>query len=308
LTGTSLSLGGCITNLPNCVFKGESLSFETQKGTLLEESDKAKVRLEPASGTTMLVATFEPGCSLGSSWVFTGILEATQNSSKLGYYAFLPTGLKFGKQSVEIKGEFTLSTPPNHALSAIAGALGGGPRWHLSPEEWTTIPTGVSTSFINEAPFLYSFSTTIGGSPVNVTCGEYGNYVAGTVENPAGGSAGTASGLFTFQACETNVKTCIIESAGSPGYLEGVAMEASGAPAVQWSPSSGTALLVFNMKPGCFAGSVIALTGKLITTSEGDGRFSLANSELRVGKQKATASSEFTLETGASGEYLRLQP
>jgi hypothetical protein len=306
LRGVSFALGGCTTNVAGCVLEGGSIPFEALKGSTREESGEDRVRFEPAANNTIAVLHFKAACSLGSSWTLSGFFEATEDVGKPGFYEISYSGLKLGKAEFKMSGGLTLSASSTQALALASEGAPAKPRWLLVSTVWAAVPTGVSTSIINTSAFPFSLSVTIGGSPVNITCGGNGNFVAGSIENPAAGGAGTASTLFTFGSCEVSVKGCLIENAASAGHLPGVAAEIGAIPAVEWA--SGRELFVFHLNAACSIGDSITVMGRLIATSAGNGYFNLSHSELKVGKQKATVSANFGLETGATAEPLRLQP
>lgn len=302
LSGVSYALTGCTTSVNNCQLKGNSIQFNTLKGTLREESGRNRLRLEPIAGTEIAHLNFEPRCPLGSVWYLTGYLEAGQYE---GFYSLSDENMSLGGDKISTQGEFSLSAG-GHPLAASSSGSPGKPRWYLSPK-WTALPTATSTAIIDQDAFPFSLSTTVAGAPVTVTCGG-GNFVAGSVENPAGGGAGTMNGLFTFESCGVTNKGCYSMSGQSQGELPGVATEVGGVPAVEWAFPTRTSLVVFHMNSGCSLGSTMTVTGKLIATYKGHGEYSLANSKLEVGKQAATVASNFVLETEVGAQLLGLQP
>lgn len=314
LSGTSLELAGCTVNLPSCKVVNGAIPFESLKGYARIEAGDERVRFEPSTGTTMALVKFAnsngESCPLGSSIAMTGYFEAISVPSQAGQYRVSGTShLKLGSE-VEMLAEMSLTATSGKQLALSSAGSPGVPHWYLGGSAWTALPAGESASYSSGAVPL-TLNTKIGLAKVEISGCQGLN--AGSVENPAGGGAGTASSTYTpgwMSACQINVASCGIESAESI-ELSGKATEVGLVPAVEWSPKSGSAVMVFRLrKTGsepCALGSSITVTGKLIATSKGDGRFNLAASELKVGTQTATASGEFSLETQL-GKSLRLQP
>jgi hypothetical protein len=307
---TTLELGGCTPNLSGCQIVNESIPFERLKGHALDEAGEERVRFEPNAGSTMAVIHFNAGCSIGTSVTVTGSFEGTSVPSQSGEYQVTHSNLKVGENEFRMVAELSLAASSEQPLALSSEGSPGTPHWYLASGKWTLIPAGEPTNYWSSAVPL-TLNTKIAGGKVEISQCE--GIDVGSVENPAGGGAGTASSTLTpgwASGCQINVKGCFIESVTS-GELPGRATEVGAVPAVEWSPSSGSTVMVFHLghfgSSECTLGTAITVTGKLIAISVGDGRFNLAASELKVGEQKVTVSSEFGLETLA-GKSLRLQP
>ncbi|HTR73993.1 MAG TPA: hypothetical protein VMH33_01885 [Solirubrobacterales bacterium] len=310
---TSLELSGCTINIASCKIVNEVITFEAQKGYAVDEGSSERIRFEPYSGATMAVvdlANNGKSCSLAGEIRMTGYFEAIARAAQPGRYWIAGSPhLRMLEHELEVVAEFTLNAS-GQPLALSSEGSPGVPHWYLAPSEWTAIPTGKAVSYFSGAVPL-TLSTKIGLAKVEISGCEGLN--AGSVENPAGGGAGTASSTFTpawASGCRVNVGSCVVKGTESI-ELVGKATEVGAVPAVEWTPKSGTAVMLFYLGNApskvCSLPGEIDVTGKLIATSEGDGHFDLAASELKVGTQTATAGGKFSL--GAElGQSLRLQP
>lgn len=307
LGGTSLTLAGCTTNVATCTIVSGSIPFEPIKGYARNEAGE-RVRFEPNTGATLAVVKFAGGsCTLPPSAPITGYFEAVSNPTQSGRYSISGTPqLKMVGSELDMGAELSLAATSGQSLTLSSLGSPGIPHWFLASGSWAALSAGASTSYWSTAVPL-TLNTKIAGAKVEIS-GCEGIY-AGSVENPTGGGAGTASSTFQPEwasGCQINTKGCFIESADTVA-LTGTATEVGGVPAVEWSPSSGTSAIVFHLNSTCTVGTLISFKGKLIGTSVGDGRFNLAASQLKVGAQAVTVNSEFGLETQL-GNPLRLQP
>jgi hypothetical protein len=308
LGSTSLEAGRCALSTTHCQLRAESIHFEALKGYARSEGDEKDIVFEPNTGTAMAVIHPEGAeCPLASELTVSGYFEAAQVPSHPGIYQVANSHLKIGTAEFGLVTEISLSTSSGQSLSLFSeGSL--GPHWYFGGAEWTTSKAGEAINYWNSASVPLTLNTKVG--LINVEINQCEGFINGSVVNPVGGGAGTASATYTpgwVSGCEVHTNHCHIESSGT-SKLSGVATEVGGVPAIEWSPSVGTAVMVFQIGGSeCPLPNTLTVTGKLIATSEGDGRFSIAGSELRVGNKNATASGEFGLET-QPGNPLRLQP
>ena len=314
LSADSFELGGCVNNAPGCELENHSMSFVPLQGNAYTESGEDRIEFKPAAGTVAAYATLrsspESVCLLSGSYVIKGSFSASAVAGNPGEYVIDGGGLGQSGFSVSLNGRFALSTPSEEALALSSDGSPNGAHWYLGSTEWTTLPTGESIAYEGNGPMSFGIDVKIAGTGVKITCDGSSNGVAGSLENPAGGGAGTATAAFTFGECEQPISGCVIQSPAHSVELSGVATEVGEAPAVELSPVEGTTVVVFAFEnsegSSCPLRGSVTAKGKLIATSEGDGHFNLAASELRVGKQKAITSGSFALESEA-GESLRLQ-
>lgn len=321
LSGTSLELSGCTINIVSCRIANESIQFEELKGHALEEGGEEKVRIEPEWGSTIAMVKFEstPGrsCYLGSQANMSGYFEGTAVRSKAGGYSVsaMSSHLSLMSKELQLEGEFSLATPAGKPLALSSENTPGEPHWFVGSSEWTPVPSGEQVSYFSTAvPLTLNFI--VGLAQVEISGCE--GLFAGSVENPAGGGAGTTTAVFTpgwASGCHINVASCRVEYT-EPVELQGAATEIGGVPAVEWTGTTKGKVMEFHLEPSgsgsgkCAIGTQIVVTGKLITTSENDGTFRLAANGLLVGTHEATISHtrQFALESQKTGEYLRLQP
>jgi hypothetical protein len=315
LSSTSLGLSECSISTPHCAFKGGSIPFQTLTGYARNEGGERRLVLKPQSGTTMAVLQLQGAggeCAWGSSLTMSGYIEAIQVAGHPGVYEIpeTPSHLTIGT-AVKMLTEFSLSASGQSLQLSSEGSE--GPYWYFGQGEWSLIKAGEQTNYWNSNPVPLTLSAKVGLFETKISGCE--GLFNGKVENPVGGGAGTATAGLTpgfLGGCSINVTHCYVEGAPT-NLLSGVATEIGGVPAVEWSPSSGTTVLSFELgsvggKCPLISSSPLNVKGKLITTSQGNGQFSLTGSELKVGSQNATLSSgEFGLET-EFGKSLRLQP
>jgi hypothetical protein len=317
-------LTGCTINVSSCKISGAAIKSRSLKGYAFVEAGENRVRIEPLIGSTVAVVKFENSgaevCTLPSSISLTGYIEAYAKGS-VGHYSTYssPTHLAMGGGELGIDGEFSLSNPSGKPLGlSTQGPLGlasestpGVPHWMLGVPAWTPIPSAQKFSYFSSAvPLTLNFKVAL----TNVEISGCEALFAGSVENPAGGGAGTISSVLTpgyAHGCKINVPTCSINYSESV-QLQGSATEVGAVPAVEWTGSGGK-VMRFQLNPAggaekCAIGTEVKVTGKLIATSESSGNLKVGASELLVGTQKATISnSVFALE-GQNGGNLRLQP
>lgn len=315
LGSTSLELSYCSISTPHCAIKEGSIQFQTLTGYARDEAGERRLVLEPQSGTVMafiyLEGTGGSSCALGSTLTMSGYIEAIQVAGHPGIYEvpLAPSHLTIGTP-VEMLTEFSLDASTGQSL-VLSSEGSEGAFWYFGAGEWSPIEAGEQVGYWNSDPVPLTLSTRVGLMKPEISGCE--GLFLGRVENPVGGGAGTATAGYTpgsLGGCSINISHCYVEGAPT-NLLSGVATEVGGVPAVEWSPSSGSTVLSFELGSvggTCPLASPMSVTGKLITTSLGNGRFGLAGSELKVGSQNATLSaSEFGLET-ESGKSLRLQP
>jgi hypothetical protein len=309
LWGASLEFQECAVNVAGCQLIHKSIPLKPLTGYAIGEN----VVLEPASGAVMSVLEFNSGCTLGTSVTMTGDIEGLAAPTKPGKFQVSESSshLSVGGQKVGVETELSLAAPSGTPLMLVIDGSPGVSHWYLAGSEWIKLSSGESMSYSSSGPVPLVIKTKIAGANVEISGCE--GIAAGSLENPVGGGAGTVSLVLTPEwagGCHTNVKSCAVESTEGR-KVSGHATEVGVVPAVEWS-STGTTVMVFHLSNAagyteCTLGSSITVTGKLIAASQGNGRYSLALSELKVGAQNATVSGEFGLETQL-GKPVRLQP
>lgn len=316
LSSASLALSGCVITTPHCAVKEGSIPFQALTGYARTESGQRRLVLKPQVGSVMALIYLEGAgggsCAYGSSLTMSGYIEAIQVAGHPGTYEvpLSPSHLALGAIPVKMLTEFSLNASSGQSLQ-LSGEGPEGAYWYYGQGPWSLINAGESTSYVNVEPVPLTLNTQVGLTKPEIRCDGSFN---GKVENPVGGGAGVATAGYTpgsLGGCTINISHCYVEGAPT-NLLSGVATEVGGAPAVEWSPQSGTTVMSFQL--GSVGGtcslinlSPLKVTGRLITSSLGNGRFSFAASELRVGSQAAPVSGEFGLET-LFGKSLRLQP
>lgn len=307
----ALALESCGISAPSCSIENGRIAFESLVATTSEEAGKHLISFVPEYGTTATVLHFNGvGCPLGSSVYVSGSIVASELSP--GQYKLEPelSHLYTGSMVYTPQGNFKLSNTSKEALALSSVETPGILHWVVS--QWTNLAAGKSSSYASSGSMSFGIRVKIALGTVNITCAGTSNGIAGSVENPGGGGAGSATGSFTLNECSlSGASHCTMQFPVKSVELTGVAGEVGGLPAIELSPREGTTVVKFllgNSAEGiCTLGTSISVTGKLIATSEGNGNFGLAPSELKVGTQNATTSGIFALKSGA-GEYLRLQP
>lgn len=307
----SWALEGCTINVAYCAVEKGRIAFEPLQAVTSEEAGKDLVSFSPKSGATATVIHLNSAggvCPLGTELTVTGSFAASARAESPGQYHLEsgPAHLQVGTQTLNMEGEFKLFGTGKEALVLSSFRTPGVPHWFLGAINWTALTAGKSTVYASSGPASFSIQSKIsGGKEVRITCSGAGNGISGSLENPSGGGAGTATATVSFGACETDIAGCSVQPANSY-ELAGVATEVGGHPAVEFKGSKGAEVVKFEFSESCGFSQAV-FRGKLIATSEGDGNFNFAASELKSGLFSAVTGGTATLKSGA-GEYLRLQP
>jgi hypothetical protein len=265
-------------------------------------------RIRPVSGHK---------CSWNGNYRIEGLIQATALPESPGQYEINPenTSIKIAGIPSTMWGRFALSTPSEEALGLSSQVSPGAPHWYLGSDEWSTLTAGESGAFSTNDGMSFELDTEVFGASVEFTC-EGETDIEGSLENPSGGGAGTASASATFGDCVMpgfNGETCEVLPFDS-AELSGAATEAGGEPALELTPAEGSEIATFTIvkKEGapkkCQVTGEYPLEGALIATSGEDGHFDLSASEVTVYSIfPASAGGGFVLEDEAA-QTLRLQP
>ncbi|HUC00774.1 MAG TPA: hypothetical protein VMS11_13210 [Solirubrobacterales bacterium] len=287
---------------------------------------KAGIRLEPENGTAFTTFTIG-GSSCPSLYKGSKTLTGGPTAEFIGYEnqyetgAFSPSTLKYAGQTVTLLSKFELNSNAGLPVAIGVDTDPAGERWYVGGEK--SKPTsakfaaGSAVSYVSRPGSTgLAITATIAGVKFNMACSGSGSGFEGSVENPAGGGAGTATGTMTLAGCyvsEPSGGVCSVESPVVSTPLSGLAGEAAGAPAVTFSPIGKSTIATFVVSggscPTALKGSK-SLTGSGLTgafSETGKLLFSSSlNAGLKFAGQTATVSAQTTPEAGV--ERLLLAP
>ncbi|HTR76172.1 MAG TPA: hypothetical protein VMH33_13035 [Solirubrobacterales bacterium] len=307
-----LELGGCQMGGSRCAIENGSISLPAM--SQVTEKAGADQIWNTGSPTELNIVEAWPGskCALARSWPVSAPLSATAVAGRPGVYEMPSDEFRIIGEPATISGIFTLKAPSGEHLVLSSEASPGAPHWYLGSAAWNTLAAGGSTAYLSNGPMSFGLKGEVYGAHFELSCSGAANGVSGSLSNPTGGGAGTASATATFGECailNTGKSICLVQTPFSSTELAGVAIESG---AIEFSPAVGTTIATFTVTNGggtkkCNLAGTYTLSGKLIAGSEGDGYFDLSGGELRLDGEPMTASGRLALET-SKGKSLRLQP
>lgn len=308
------------SNHNNCAVKGGSISFGSVQAAAYEESGEYGLVYSPKSGNfpnLEIVAIGGNKCNLAASYPLTGYFKAREASEPNGHFEIQPkdTNLKLASYPLTVNTAFILMAPSEEPLVLSSTASPGAPHWYLGDAAWNTFTSGEATTFASNGEMSIDLKGPIYGSSVELSCSGGENGISGSVLNPTGGGAGTATASATFGNCSipnTGKMICLVQTPFTSNELEAVATESGGTPAAEFAPVEGKPIATITVKNGggsqkCNIAGTWTMTGTLIASSEGDGYFDFSDSDIQVNGNSMTTSGRVALETKA-GKTLRLQP
>jgi hypothetical protein len=313
----SLTLTNCeVKNSPaKCEIENASIPLSPMSST----GEESGVDLIRTSGvTTTMVIKSRPGysCAVAGEHRVSGQLALRQESAFPGQYDIRATGSSLGIDgySATLAGTIALKIPTGKLLSESSTATPEVPHWFVGSSKWTTFSSGHPVNYRTAGAASVDISGYTAGLPAQVICGASGTGFAGSLENPAGGGAGTTSAQLDLGNCvlKTSVSGCAIPATITSNPLSGTAREVNGVPVIEYSPSEGKVLmtLVIQIAEGAKKCALVGsynLSGKFLAASVGDGNFELSGFEQKLSVNPAVTSGRLLLESEA-GEALRLQP
>jgi len=324
LSGVVLTLEECHVDKPagKCTIPSTLETVEL-KGEATKFEGVPAIKYSPKSGT--ILTTFNvtgsecPVMVKGEKYI-AGSFTAKYAGFGRWYEVTVASsaGLNWAGQPVYMQTLYELNSKSEEAVALVSDTH-TGEHWYLGGEP----AEGGKTKFAEGAAVGYSsvngsmtttLSASAGGSSFAILCGS-GSGIEGSVENPSGGGAGSATGTVTFAGCTTTVNgkagVCSVQGGGATSNpLSGLTTESGGAPAVSLSPAEKTSLTTFVVTgaecPAAFKGTKV-VNGSLTGVPDSLGTYALSGTGVKYGALPATLSGQTTLETSA-GERLGIAP
>jgi hypothetical protein len=304
----SFTLGDCVLNVPGCVIKGGSIVFGPMSGQTSGKSGADTIHYE-SQYSQPLVLENAPGqsCAIKAQYTIKGGFDAEAVSGSPGKYWIESGKFNIGPYPAYLTVGYSLETPSGSPLALSSDEWSPDPHWYVGEPEWSYLSEGAATSFSTASGSTsFDLSARPFGVLVEIACG---GGLSGSLKNPSGGGAGSATATLTLSGCSTNLPGCTVKSPVSSVLLSGAATEAGESPAVAFTPSEGDALIILTFEGGkeCGLKGSFKVKGTLVAISEGAGTFGFSEADkLELLGATATPSGGFTPET-EGGEYLRLQ-
>lgn len=315
-------LTGCETNIPACALKEEAIPFGSLSSSTYANSGGDWIEYKPPGfesdvAVLTLVNKHNNTCQWGPTWYVKGKgFSARALPGSPGEYQISPENVHlsvFG-EPVSMNSHFNLTQSSSGKKMVLSSAASpGSPHWYLDSANWSNLSAGKSATYASYGPMTFDLVSEFAGIGVEVSCSGTSNSIGGSLENPTGGGAGTASASLSLGGCTMpywEAHGCVLHQPVQ-WSLSGTATEIGTTRAVEFQLPSGSKHLSFTIeaKKGekCLLPTAYPVEGRLIATSEGDGHFGLAASEVTAYGEEATLSGRFALENPA-GESLRLQP
>lgn len=318
MASISSSLSGCAVAEPSgklCVVE-PTLPFESLKGAAAEQSSSAAIKYTPALGSYVISFSLK-NCtveSMNHSYSFAGSVQSRARTSNQSVYAFDATSgsaLTFGGQPAFVTGAYELTSESGAPVTLAAGQaltigsahwfLGGGGRgWEGAKAE---LAQGTPTAFSSlEGSTSFNVGATVAGVKVSIACSGATSTMNGSVENPSGGAAGTATGVLNLPSCSMTAgkATGCTVAPFKTQMLAGTMTEVAGAQAVKLAAAEGKETMGTFVISGCSTEALNgskALTGAITATPDSHGSYSLQAAPVKFGGQTATVAGGFTLET-----------
>jgi hypothetical protein len=315
LTAETFKITGCGTNFPNCTLNEQSLTFSALRGTA-QSSGEDKVKYEPAGGEGSTLAVLKivgAGCPLTGEHPIRGDFFAQPVSGQPGEYFIEESDFSMEGDSLTVVGLIMLESESKEAVVLSSNGSPGAPHWYLGSDQWSTLSAGKLVSFSTNGPLSLKLQGEEFGAPFEFNCNGTGNNLEGTVENPSGGGAGTASATLNLNECSVSPLLakvgCALSVPIHSAKISGTTTEVGEPklPAVGLSTPSEGEFATFQLTgKNCPVRGSYPLEGILAPTSEGDGYFNPSGSELFLWGEPFVASGHFALKTD-SGQLLRLQ-
>jgi hypothetical protein len=324
LTSKGFELSGCeMVGLPACMIQSGSIPFAAMNGYAYAGVGGDWIDYSPVSGSTVatlnLVSRTGKHCPIASPQYFKGEgFSVRAMAANPGEYGILPQDvhLSVREEPVSMWGDFELAqTSSGKAMVLSSATSPAPPHWYLGSAAWNNISAGKATTYSSYGPMSFDLQSETYGIPFEMSCTGTSNSIGGSLENPSGGGAGTASATLNLGGCTLPVawwkERCVLHQP-LQWNLSGVATEAGTTPALEFPLPEGSKHLTFTLESGegkvCPIHGTFPLEGRLLAKSEGDGHFGLSSSELwAFEEEEATVSGQFALQN-AAGESLRLQP
>jgi len=322
LGGVTLTFGECAVASPAACVVSDTFKTNALKGEATKFEGVPAIKYSAASEST-IITLMVSGDSCPSFWKgaktlagsFMTVYQGT--GGNYGVSKSSSTNLTWGGQPVAMIGDQAISSKSGKAVALVTDPLPAGEHWYLGggPTEGakTKLAEGSSVSYSSSTGSAsYTVSSTISGVKFTIQCNGSGNWAGGSVENPAGGGAGTAKGSMVFAGCiVSQPANCVVEGGGaSSKSLTGLATEAGGVPAASFSPTEGSTIATFTIGgascPAALKGGK-SLTGGLTGVPNSSGTYAFSGAGLKYAGQTATLSGQATPETSA-GERLLLAP
>ena len=319
ISSSGLSLSGCIV-------KGQTASCEIENGsiplsplsTAAVESGSDVIKTSGAQTQMRIKARSGQSCTTAGLYPVEGRTVLRQSPSGPGYYEFSATGneLRIGGTKATITGSMYLKTTSGQLLTESSVSTPGLPHWFVGSSKWTPFAAGSSVNYVTGGSASVAFKNFVaGGTSGEIVCSAAGNGLAGSLENPIGGGAGTTNAQLSLAGCVLIAKG----TAGcsppviSTNPLTGQAEEVTGATRVKYSPVEGETLMTISIQKAegtselCNMKGTYPVKGKMVASAVGDGHFELSGLEMKINSLTANMTGSLLLET-AAGEALRLQP
>lgn len=322
LVSEAFELSNCeLAGIPACKIQNGKVPFEAMNGHVYAEGGSDRIEYKPASGSTVAVLNFASRtgqyCGLAPQQIKGEGFTARAIAARPGEYEVRPEDVHLSllEEPVSMSGEFALSqTSSGKKMVLSSAASPGSPHWYLNSAAWSALSAGKATSYSSYGQMTFDLQSEVGGVSFEMSCSGTSNSISGSLENPSGGGAGTASATLDLGGCTLLLPwkgLCVLHQP-LQWNLSGVSTEVGTTPAVEFPLPEGSKHLTFTIESSagktCPVAGTFPLGGTLIAKSEGEGHFALSSRELwAFFEEEATASGRFALQN-AAGESLRLQP
>ncbi len=314
LSDKGFGLAGCETSTTACALKEGVIPFESVSSSTYANSSGDWIEYKPVAALHFVNKS--PNSCPWGTWYIEGSFSAQAVPGSPGNYTVSPKNVHlsvFG-EPVSMRSEFTLTQASSGKKMVLSSAASpGSPHWYLNSATWGNLSAGKSASYASNGPMTFDLVSEYAGLSIEVSCSGSSNSFGGSLENPTGGGAGTAGALLSLGGCTMpwwEEHGCVLHQPVQ-WNLSGTATEIGATRALEFQLPSGSKHLSFTIeaKKGekCLLPASYPVEGRLVATSEGDGHFGLAASELTAYGEEATLSGRFALQNTA-GESLRLQP
>jgi hypothetical protein len=320
LSGMSLVLKSCSVVAPasgvGCIVKNGELPFNQLTGLASEKAGTSTIKY--STGGSYYAEMVLEKCSLAGTYKIGGAVSAREQSPSSGLYEFNEEESELTMQGgypVDLIGLYQANTKAGQEF--YSSGQYGTQYWFAGGEGTSNLAEGSPTGF-HSSEMQFTLAGSVAGIALEIGCSGGSNGLAGTVENPAGGGAGVASGAITFSNCSlapsTLASRCkITGSAGESTFNSNALSGNAASSALTLAPTAGTTLAQFKFtqlpggKPCPLGGASTPLAGSIIATAAAKSYLLSGSYNLTLSEKPATIAGLLPLQT-AKGDRLRLVP
>lgn len=327
LREATMTFKACSVGTPSGCTVPENIVTNQLQGETTLVGKQTAFKLAPETGTAFTTFTLGgtscPSFLQGSKTLTGGpTAEFSGSGNQYETRALSPSTLKYGGQSVTLLDRFQLNSNSGQPVSIGADTEPAGQHWFVGGERTEPVKTKLaegSTIHYVSVPSSteLEISATIGGANFRMQCAGSGGGAEGSVENPTGGGAGTATATITFAGCSVSQPAggvCYVQNPAVSSLLSGLAGESAGTSSVTLSPSGKTTIATFVVGgescPVVMKGSK-SLTGSGLTGAPNASGMLLFQSSLNTGLKYAGQTATISAQTKpeiSTGERLTLAP